>query len=99
MTMTMNSESARGDGMARPPHYAPRSRYRTRPSGAEMDVVDDFAATALDRPVIEVEVQRARSADRASRAKRPTNELAIGIAVVVLAALLGVFVGMVLALS
>jgi hypothetical protein len=42
--------------MQRAPRYAPRSSFRTRPSAGEVPkLADDFAATALDRPIVSVD--------------------------------------------
>jgi len=51
--------------MHRPPRYAPRCRLRTRASAVEVpELADDFAATALDRPVVAVEAFAPPALDR-----------------------------------
>lgn len=36
------------------PRYAPRTAYRARPSAHELAAADDLAATALDRPIVDL---------------------------------------------
>lgn len=36
------------------PRYAPRTSYRARPSSRELTAADDLAATALDRPIVDL---------------------------------------------
>ena len=49
---------------ARRPRYAPRDRYRTRPSAREVPALHDLAATALDRPLVDLPAPRRRERAR-----------------------------------
>jgi hypothetical protein len=40
------------------PRYGPHAAYKTRPSASEIAGANDFAATALDRPLIDIEEMR-----------------------------------------
>lgn len=52
------------------PRYAPRSSFRTRPSADEHPEGGDFAATALNRVVVDVDLaEQARRSLRASRSR------------------------------
>lgn len=48
----------------RRPRYAPRDRYRTRPSAREVPALHDLAATALDRPLVDLPAARRRERAR-----------------------------------
>lgn len=52
------------------PKYAPRDRLVSRPSSDETKVVDDFAATTLERPILSLEDFERRFGQPA-RAVRP----------------------------
>jgi hypothetical protein len=53
-------------GVSRPPRYAPKSRYRTRQSGAEVEDATNLSDTAIDRPVLDLEELEARAAAEAA---------------------------------
>lgn len=86
----------------RRPRYAPRERYRTRVSAAETGKLCDFAATALDRPIVSsAEMQAIRATWRpcAAVARRGTDPTALVFAGVLAAATLaGLIVGAALGL-
>lgn len=75
--------------MSRPPRYAPKSRYRTRQSGAEVEDATHLADTAIDRLVPNLEeLQAARAAAQSSPpTPRPLRWLPLAIVVVVVIAL------------
>ncbi|MCB9596156.1 MAG: hypothetical protein H6719_25765 [Sandaracinaceae bacterium] len=77
------------------PRYKPRSEYQTRTNDEDLDAVPDFAATALDRPVANVDDLRhaqlkqdvardRREKDAQKRSRRLLVWAAIGVVAVAL---------------
>jgi hypothetical protein len=86
----------------RRPRYAPRERYRTRASAAETGTLCDFAATALDRPIVssaEMEAIRATWRPCAAMSRiRPGPTVLVFAGVLAAAILAGLIVGAALGL-
>jgi hypothetical protein len=87
------------------PRYAPRSAFVTRSSGAEAQGQSDFAATALDRPVLDLEDLRRAHATRSSASmvthgavSRGPNVKLVAAIVIAIALALGAIVGAIAAL-
>lgn len=58
------------------PRYAPRSSFRTRPSAEEHPEGGDFAATALNRVVIDLDLAKAARESLASPRSRAASSVA-----------------------
>ena len=87
--------------MSRPPRYAPKSRYRTRQSGAEVEDATNLSDTAIDRVVPDLEELRARNAaEHAPVAPPPRASWIAWVILVVLVVLgLGVTLAVILLLG
>lgn len=87
----------------RRPRYAPRERYRTRASAAETGRLCDFAATALDRPIVssaEMAAIRATWRPCAAVARmKPGPTALVFLGVLTVATLAGLLVGAMLGLA